>query len=78
MTTIKVKTKSKNKPVVPVVEMPYVMLTVRFMFDDGHVLDVMTPFHNSHVSEYALDEATRLFGKRAARKVVGSTVVGSE
>lgn len=70
MPTIRVK-----QPQVPMVVMPHTMLTNRFMFDDGEVIDIVSPYKDSRVNEFALKQAEKKWGKREDRKIVGYTII---
>lgn len=48
----------------------------RYLLDDGHVLDVDSPYRaDSTDRDAVLDEAARRWGTRAERKIVGVAAV---
>lgn len=60
-----------NEVLFPSVEQPFTLNTIRFMFNDGKTLDVITPHNNSDVNKYALEQAVKLWGERKDRSIVG-------
>lgn len=55
------------------VVMPHTMLTNRFMFDDGEVIDIVSPYKDSRVNEFALKQAEKKWGKREDRNALHSS-----
>jgi len=67
----------------PGVAMPFDIRRIRFLFSDGETLDVLTPYTDSRVSEFAFahhfgrSSSTKTKPGQEADRVVGSADLGT-